>query len=282
VSSVVQKKLKSFFKMFAKLSRWLNRKTDTAPLERSLLAKARELLAKAEVPAALQMLMDAGCAEATALNLKRKEALDQYERKLIDAETFQITNNRIIYALLKMVESAKAASTNTPEISKVEDVGESLPAHFTEDQCRQIRTRLLQNEYLAAFELAKNWSQDGLLLFLRYEQATRDLYLGLVRQEDYQLVLQKIIYAATALVSPEEARSPLTVEQQSQLRQLMEESQWSALLTLGGEWNEDFLLLSTGYYQVETSFSKGLITKLSYEDAINKIQQGVKKLLEEN
>jgi hypothetical protein len=268
--------------MFAKLSRWLNRKTDTAPLERSLLAKARELLAKAEVPAALQMLMDAGCAEATALNLKRKEALDQYERKLIDAETFQITNNRIIYALLKMVESAKAASTNTPEISKVEDVGESLPAHFTEDQCRQIRTRLLQNEYLAAFELAKNWSQDGLLLFLRYEQATRDLYLGLVRQEDYQLVLQKIIYAATALVSPEEARSPLTVEQQSQLRQLMEESQWSALLTLGGEWNEDFLLLSTGYYQVETSFSKGLITKLSYEDAINKIQQGVKKLLEEN
>ena len=268
--------------MFAKLSRWLNRKTDTAPLERSLLAKARELLAKAEVPAALQMLMDAGCAEATALNLKRKEALDQYERKLIDAETFQITNNRIIYALLKMVESAKAASTNTPEISKVEDVGESLPAHFTEDQCLQIRTRLLQNEYLAAFELAKNWSQDGLLLFLRYEQATRDLYLGLVRQEDYQLVLQKIIYAATALVSPEEARSPLTVEQQSQLRQLMEDGQWSALLTLGGEWNEDFLLLSTGYYQVETSFSKGLITKLSYEDAINKIQQGVKRLLEEN
>lgn len=66
------------------------------------------------------------------------------------------------------------------------------------------------------------------------------------------------------------------------LKRLMKAGQWSALLTLGGEWNEDFLLLSTQYNQVETSFSKGLITKLSYEDAIKKIQQGVKRLLEEN
>ncbi len=268
--------------MFTKFLRWLNHLTSTAttPPERSLQAQVRELLAQSEVLAAMQMLIDAGYSNVIALKIQQEQALGQYQQKLMDAETFQLTNTRIVYALLDIVEPAENTSTNTQKTT-TEESGESLPEHFTEDQCKEIRTHLLRNEYRVALELAKGWSLDGLLLYQRYERATRDLNMGLVRQEDYQRIIQQIIHAATVLVSPEEAQTPLTSVQQQQLRQLMEEGRWPELLALGGEWNDQFLLFSTQYSQIEKAFSQGVITKLSYEDSIKKIQQQVENLIKD-
>lgn len=265
--------------MFAQLIRWFKRLTDTTPPERSLPDKARELLMQAELPAALELLIDAGYTEAIALKARREEALDQYERKLIDDEDFRIANSRITHVLLKILTDDEAANSNTPAINALEDNSESLPEHFTEDQCQQIRTLLLQKDYATAIKLAGNWSQDGKLLYQGYQKTKRELMIGLVRQADHLQIIGQIIKELTVLVSPDTARGPLTVEQQSQLCQLMEDGEWSALLSLGGEWNEHFLLLSTQYNQVETSFSNGLMLKLSYEKSIGDIQEEVRKLL---
>lgn len=267
--------------MFTKLSRWLKRLTDTSPPERSLPDKVRELLKQAELEAALQMLMDAGYTDAIALNLKREEALDQYERKLIDDEDFRIANSRITHASLRILRDDEAANSNMPAINELEDTSESLPVHFTEDQCQQIRTLLLQKDYATAIKLAGNWSQDGKLLYQGYHKTKRDLMIGLIRQEDHLRIIGQIIKEITVLASPDKARGPLTVEQQLQLRQLMKDEEWSALFALGGKWNEHFLLLSIQYNQVENSFSNGLMPKLSYEKYIGDIQQQVRKLLEE-
>jgi hypothetical protein len=267
--------------MFAKLSRWLKRLTDNSPPERSLPDKVRELLAEARVPAALELLIEAGYTDTIALKIRREEALDQYQQKLIDADTFQVTNSRIIYALLNMVEPEESQRKQEEKVSSMEAASKGLPTHFTEDQTKEIRSLLLRNDYQAAMELAKNGSLEGLLLYQRYKQTSRDLRLGLVRQEDHQRTVQQIIHAVTALVSPKETLTALTSEQQTHLHELLAAEQWPELLALGGEWNDHFLLLSTQYHQAETSFSKGLITKGSYEDSMKHIQQEVRKLLEE-
>ncbi|WP_020536515.1 hypothetical protein [Lewinella cohaerens] len=269
--------------MFTKLLRWLNQLASTAPAptptERSLPEQVRELLAQSEVPAALELLIDAGYTEAVPLKAQQEKASHQYKEKLIDEETFYVTNNRIVYAVLEMVESGKTTRVNTPAISTVEDPEEYLPKHFTEDECQQIRTHLLRNEYTEALKLASSYSQYGLLLFQRYEQAIRDSRLGLVRQEDHQRSVQQIINTIMGLVSPEEAKIPLSGGQKEQLILLMEEGCWPELLTLGGEWNDQMRLFSTQYDQVEKSFSRGLITKLSCENSLKSIQQQVEDLI---
>ena len=68
-------------------------------------------------------------------------------------------------------------------------------------------------------------------------------------------------------------------EQKEQLILLMEEDRWSELLTLGGEWNDQMRLFSTQYNQVEKSFSRGLVTKLSCENSLKSIQQQVEDLI---
>jgi hypothetical protein len=269
--------------MFTKLLRWLNQRASTAPTpattKRSLQEQVRELLEQAELPAALELLIDAGYTEAIALKVRREKAVDQHEQKVIDEETFQVTDNRITYALLEMVKSDKTTCVNTTATSTVEDAEEYLPKHFTEDQCQQIRTYLLRNEYAEALKLASSYSQDGLLLFQRYERAIRDSNLGLVSQEDHQRNVQQIINTVTSLVSPEKAQLPLSGEQKEQLILLMEEDRWSELLTLGGEWNDQMRLFSTQYNQVEKSFSRGLVTKLSCENSLKSIQQQVEDLI---
>lgn len=266
--------------MFTKLLRWLNQLASTAPTTKhSLQEQVRELLEQAELPAALDLLIDAGYTEAIALKVRREKAVDQYEQKVIDEETFQVTDNRITYALLEMVKSGKTTRVSTPATSTVEDAEEYLPKHFTEDQCQQVRTHLLRNEYTEALKLASSYSQDGLLLFQRYEQAIRDSRLGLVRQEDHQRNVQQIINTIMGLVSPEEAKIPLSGEQKEQLILLMEEGRWSELLTLGKEWNDQMRLFSTQYNQVEKSFSRGLVTKLSCENSLKSIQQQVEDLI---
>jgi hypothetical protein len=169
--------------MFAKFTRFLNRFTG-AP-KHKLEQQVRELLARGKVPAAFQLLIDADYPTASLFKMQWEANQQQFAEKLIDAETFNITKNRIAFALLAMVGPTEAVIPDTPAAMEKQPA-EPLPVQpLTVDQRQQIEALLRDDQWPAALELASSWNSSFLLLFKRLQQLERDILLGIITQADY-------------------------------------------------------------------------------------------------
>jgi hypothetical protein len=183
--------------MFEKFTQFLNRLT--APQKTKLEPQVRELLAQGEVPAALQLLIAADYPAASLLKLQWEAVQQQFTQKVIDAETFNLTNNRIAYALLDMVGSTGAIVRDTP-VAVEEEPAETLPVPLTVDQRRQIQALLRDGQWPAALELASSWNSSFLLLSMRLQGLERDLFLGIISQANYERIRKQIKFSLEELI----------------------------------------------------------------------------------
>ncbi|PSR12764.1 MAG: hypothetical protein DA408_09710 [Bacteroidetes bacterium] len=175
--------------MFAKFTQFLNRLT--GGFKHKLEQQVRELLARGEVPAVLQLLIAADYPAASLFKLQWEANQQQFAQKVIDAETFNITNNRIAYALLDMV-APTAAVIPEPPAAIEEEPAETLPVPLTVDQRQQMEALLHDGQWPAALELASNWNTSFLLLFKRFQGLERDLSLGIISQANYERIRKQI------------------------------------------------------------------------------------------
>ncbi|MCB0636738.1 MAG: hypothetical protein KDC54_08985 [Lewinella sp.] len=175
--------------MFKKITQFLNRSTG-APKQQPE-QQVRELLAQGDLPAALQLLIDAGYPDARRFKTQWEASEQQFAQKSINAETFNVTRNRIVYALLAMISPTGAEVPDTPVVVE-EEPPVSPPVPLTADQRRQLEALLRNDEWPAALELASSWNHGFLLLSARLQQLERDRLLGLITIADYEGIRDEI------------------------------------------------------------------------------------------
>ena len=187
------------------------------PSRAQLEQKVAALIADGKIPEAMQALLDAGHTEAALLKAQWDSLMlrQQTEPKL-DWETFSITQNRITYALLKLTKPKSvggrqsAVSSSNPEQAKgiehgaklnLDDEGSregienpELPV-LTEGQHNQLRQLLEQDQWVQALELGKDWSNELMLTYGRYQSLERDYRLGMITEETYQITRSRILNA---------------------------------------------------------------------------------------
>lgn len=173
----------------------------SAQLERSVT----DLIAAGKIPEAMQLLMDAGYTDAALLKAQWDALmLRQQTDPNLDWETFTTTQNRILYALLELIKPKSvggrqsAVSSSNPEQAKgieheAEETPSPEPAHLTEDQRTQLRQLLEQDQWVQALELGKDWSNELLLNYGRYQSLERNYRLGMITEETYQITRSRIL-----------------------------------------------------------------------------------------
>ncbi|MCB0651764.1 MAG: hypothetical protein KDC85_10850 [Saprospiraceae bacterium] len=266
--------------MFSKISKFIKGFSgkDTGTTE-ELKNQVRTLLAQGELPEAIQLLVDAGYPSLILLKTQWDNAHKQFEDRKINAETFNITRNRITYAVLETMDpSEQMTSKNRKKESNQNSV--NLPDGFTEDQRRQLIALLAKNQWKQALESGKDFSKEGLMFFTRNRQLERDFNLGLVSNEHHQRTLQQIKQALLSMVLPDGAGEPikLTDAQKAKLHSLLEQKKWPEALELACGWSSAFLTCSSRYYALERDFHLGLVTPSDYDKTLKEIAKDIQRI----
>lgn len=266
--------------MFSKISKFLKGFSgkDTGPTD-ELKNQVRTLLAQGELPEAIQLLVDAGYTSLILLKTQWDNAHKQFEDRKINAETFNITRNRITYAVLETMDpSEQMTSKNRKKESNQNSV--NLPDGFTEDQRRQLIALLAKNQWKQALESGKNFSREGLMIYNRNKQLERDNNLGLVSKEQYERTLKQIKQALLSMVLPDETAVPLklTAAQKEELHALLEQKRWPEAMELACGWSGAFLTCSSRYYALEKDFHLGLIVSSDYDKTLEEITKDIQRI----
>nr|MBP8239554.1 hypothetical protein [Saprospiraceae bacterium] len=66
---------------------------------------------------------------------------------------------------------------------------------LTEGQHNQLRQLLEQDQWVQALELGKDWSNELMLTYGRYQSLERDYRLGMITEETYQITRSRILNA---------------------------------------------------------------------------------------
>lgn len=189
--------------MFSKINQFLRKLSGSSSgTKNKLEQQVQLLLAEAKIPEAMELLLENGYSSVTPLKVQWQTAHRQFAEKLIDAQIFNVTINRITYALLSIVNGDEQLTADSPQ-EKSSEPASTLSSSLTKDQMHQIRELLAKNQWKEALELSKDWSWDVQLLYQRYQRVIRDNNLGLVTQHDFNLILRQISESLVQLVSPE-------------------------------------------------------------------------------
>ena len=192
--------------MFSKISQFLKRLSGAySNAKKQLDKQVQTLLAEAKIPEAMQVLLENGYSSVAPLKAQWETVHRQFSEKLIDAQSFNVTINRITYSLLSIANGSEPFAIDPPQENSKESVN-VLPSSLNKDQQQQIRELLAKDQLKEALELAKDWSWDNQLLYQRYQRVVRDNNLGLVTQYDFQLLVSQITETLSQLVDSEETK----------------------------------------------------------------------------
>ncbi|MBX2929592.1 MAG: hypothetical protein KF852_17300 [Saprospiraceae bacterium] len=165
------------------------------------------LIAEGKIAEAVQMLMDAGYAEAAVLKARWDMLHAEQEKRHLPWETFSMEQNRILYALLDMTKPPEARAK--PEQAEgiehgakgirnpkqAEGTGTPEPPKLSQEQRVQLRQLLEQSQWQQALELGKDWSNELMLTYGRYQGLERNFSLGLLTEANYQNTKKQILDA---------------------------------------------------------------------------------------